>query len=112
MRAPIWCWSDGAGVLPGSLGPGAQGRVVRRRRLLRDCGSRLIITNAKNRYEITYPNFVCVGRHHKRTACTRKAMLLSVVEELVEDFYAEVQLDAELRRPSRRSAPNPLGWLG
>jgi site-specific DNA recombinase len=63
-----------------------------------DCGSRLIITNAKNRYGSIYPYFVCVGRHQKRTECTRKAVLISVVEELIEDFYVDVQIGPELRR--------------
>ncbi|MCW2538731.1 MAG: recombinase family protein [Frankiales bacterium] len=61
------------------------------------CGSRLVITNAKNRYGQIYPYFVCVGRHQKRTSCTRKAILISVVESLVEDFYADVSLDDDLR---------------
>lgn len=62
------------------------------------CGSRLVITNTKNRYGVVHPYFVCVGRHQKRTTCTRKATLISVVEELIEDFYADVQLDDELRQ--------------
>jgi DNA invertase Pin-like site-specific DNA recombinase len=62
-----------------------------------DCGSRLIITNSKNRFGVIYPYFVCVGRHQKRTSCTRKAVLIPAVEELIEDFYAEVQLEPELR---------------
>jgi site-specific DNA recombinase len=63
-----------------------------------DCGSRLIITKAKNRYGAIYPYFVCVGRHQKRTSCTRKALLISTVEELIEDFYADIQLTPELRQ--------------
>ncbi|SDI89756.1 Site-specific DNA recombinase [Frankineae bacterium MT45] len=62
-----------------------------------DCGSRLVITNAKNRHGAVYPYFVCVGRHQKRTPCTRKAMLISVVEALIEDYYDQVQLAPELR---------------
>lgn len=50
-----------------------------------NCGSRLIITNAKNRYGVIYPYYVCLGRHQKRTACTRKAMFVTKIEELVED---------------------------
>ncbi len=61
------------------------------------CGSRLVITYAKNRYGSVYPYFVCVGRHQKRTGCTQKAMLISAVEALIEDFYAEVRLEPELR---------------
>ena len=61
------------------------------------CGSRLIITNARNRYGTLYPYYVCVGRHQKRTDCTRKALLVSVIEELIEDFYADVALSPDLR---------------
>ena len=45
-----------------------------------NCDSRLIITNAKNRYGVIYPYFVCLGRHQKRTACTRKALLVAKIE--------------------------------
>nr|BFF20313.1 hypothetical protein GCM10025730_38340 [Promicromonospora thailandica] len=61
------------------------------------CGSRLIITNAKNPSGTIYPYFVCLGRHQKRTSCTRKAMLVTKLEELVEDYWATVRLAPELR---------------
>ncbi len=63
-----------------------------------NCGSRLIITNAKNRYGAIYPYFICVGRHQKRTPCTHKALLISVVEDLITDYYATVQLAPDLRQ--------------
>jgi site-specific DNA recombinase len=66
------------------------------------CGSRLIVTNSKNRYGVVYPYFVCLGRHQKRTGCTRKAMLITQVEELVEDYYIQVQLAPELRQELER----------
>ena len=62
-----------------------------------NCGSRLIITNAKNRYDVIYPYFVCLGRHQKSTGCTRKALLISKIEKLVEDHWATVRLDPGLR---------------
>ncbi|MGH3904680.1 MAG: recombinase family protein [Pseudonocardiaceae bacterium] len=61
------------------------------------CGSRLIITNAKNRYGVVYPYFVCLGRHMKTTACTRKALLIAKVEKMVEDHWATIRLDPGLR---------------
>jgi site-specific DNA recombinase len=61
------------------------------------CESRLIITNAKNRYGVIYPYFVCLGRHQKRTTCTRKAMLVSTVEKMIEEYWATVRLDPDLR---------------
>ena len=62
-----------------------------------NCGSRYIITNAKNRYGTVYPYFVCLGRHQKRTTCTRKALLVSKIEQLVEEYWATVRLDPTLR---------------
>ncbi|MGH3630851.1 MAG: recombinase family protein [Sciscionella sp.] len=62
-----------------------------------DCGSRLIITNAKNRHGTIYPYFICIGRQMKRTNCTRKAVLIARVEELIEDYWQTVQLDGNLR---------------
>ena len=61
------------------------------------CGSRLIVTMSKNRYGTVYPYFICLGRHSKGNGCTRKAVLISVVEELVEDAYRTIQLDPEAR---------------
>ena len=63
----------------------------------RSCGSRLIITMSKNRYGTVYPYFICVGRHQKRTSCHQKAMLIEVVEGMVEDLYQSVQLTADQR---------------
>ncbi|MEU8717548.1 recombinase family protein [Streptomyces sp. NPDC048663] len=67
------------------------------------CGSRLIITNAKNRHGTVYPYFVCLGRHQKTTACTRKAMLTAKVERLIEEHWATVQLDPALRETLERT---------
>jgi len=57
----------------------------------------LIITNAKNRYGVIYPYFVCLGRHQKSTGCTRKAVLISKIEKMVEAHWATVRLDPKLR---------------
>ena len=57
-----------------------------------ECGSRLIVSNAKNRYNDVYPYFVCAGRHSKRTTCTRQAILIEDVEKLIEDYYERVQI--------------------
>lgn len=63
------------------------------------CGSRLIISNAKNRHGSVYPYFVCAGRHSKRTTCTRQAVLIEMVEKLIEDYYTRVALT-----PTHRTA--------
>lgn len=62
-----------------------------------NCGSRLVITHAKNSKGTIYPYFMCVGRHRKRTDCTRKAMHVYQVEELVVQHYSKVQLDETTR---------------
>ena len=36
------------------------------------CGSRLIVSHAKNRHGTVYPYFICVGRQQKRTDCRNK----------------------------------------
>ena len=56
------------------------------------CGSRLIVSNAKNRHGKVYCYFVCAGRHSKRTTCTRQAILIEDVEHLIEDYYTRVQI--------------------
>ncbi|MDR8020021.1 zinc ribbon domain-containing protein [Nesterenkonia aerolata] len=58
------------------------------------CGSRLMVSNAKNRHGNVYPYFVCSGRHSKRTDCTRGAILIEDVEQLVENYYHHVQITA------------------
>ena len=63
------------------------------------CGSRLIVSNAKNRHGNVYPYFVCSGRHSKRTDCTRGAILIEDVEHMIEDYYQSVQIT-----PARREA--------
>ena len=61
------------------------------------CGSRLVVSNAKNKTGNIYPYFVCSGRHSKRTDCTRQSILISDVEHLVETYYDRVQITATRR---------------
>ncbi|WP_436327144.1 recombinase family protein [Brevibacterium sp. FAM 27836] len=56
------------------------------------CGSRLMVSNAKNRHGNVYPYFVCSGRHSKRTNCTRGAILIEDVEQMIERYYERVQI--------------------
>jgi len=60
-----------------------------------ECGSRLILSNAKNHQGIIYPYFICIGRQQKRTNCGQKAVLVSTVEQLVEDHWQTVQLSPD-----------------
>lgn len=59
------------------------------------CGSRLLVCNAKSSQGTIYPYFVCASRHGGRGDCARQAMLIEEVERLIERFYAKVQLDPE-----------------
>ncbi|NEW30415.1 recombinase family protein [Nocardia cyriacigeorgica] len=61
------------------------------------CGSRLIVTHAKNRRGTVYSYFVCLGRHQKFNDCQRRAVLIERFEELVEEEYKAIQLVSELR---------------
>lgn len=56
-----------------------------------DCESRLLLTHAKNKKGIIYPYFICSGRHRKANDCTRKAMHVDIVEQLIVDHYARIQ---------------------
>ncbi|GAB4086202.1 recombinase family protein [Myceligenerans cantabricum] len=57
-----------------------------------DCGSRLLVTHAKNGKGVVYPYFMCAGRHSKRTNCLRQAMPVADIEQKVEDYYRQVQI--------------------
>ena len=59
------------------------------------CGSRLLVCNAKSSQGTIYPYFVCASRHGGRGDCTRQAMLIEHVERLIERFYARVQISTE-----------------
>lgn len=54
----------------------------------RNCGSRMIISYARSGSGVRYPYFVCAGRHSKREKnCKQKAVLISEVEQQVEQIY-------------------------
>ena len=61
------------------------------------CGSRLMLTNAKNRHGVVYDYFVCIGRHQKRTDCTRQAMRVDAVATVVEKAWIRLRLTYEER---------------
>jgi DNA invertase Pin-like site-specific DNA recombinase len=61
------------------------------------CGSRLIVTYARSSKGSIYPYFVCAGRHSGRTNCTRQAMLIDRVEQLIERYYQSLHIDAQTR---------------
>jgi site-specific DNA recombinase len=60
-----------------------------------DCESRLIVSRTKNRHGTVYPYFVCIGRHQRRTTCTRKAMLIEDIEKKIEAYYGSIRLTPE-----------------
>ena len=60
-----------------------------------NCGSRLLITNARSRSGTIYPYFVCSGRHNKYTDCTFRAVLIETVERQVEALHAHYRLDRD-----------------
>lgn len=61
------------------------------------CSSRLMVTTARNKWGTEYPYLVCSGRVRKITDCTRQAMLVTHIEELIEDEYRSIALNPHLR---------------
>ena len=57
-----------------------------------ECGSRLILSNARGSQGIIYPYFLCSGRHSKRTNCERHAMYVPDVESAVEEYYRTIEI--------------------
>jgi site-specific DNA recombinase len=59
------------------------------------CNSRMIVSVNTNKYGTSYPYFVCLGRHQKRTPCTLKAVRIETVETRVAELYRDRSLTAE-----------------
>lgn len=59
------------------------------------CGSRLVVSHAKNRHGTIYEYFICLGRQQKRTDCRQQAVRIDQTEDAVTDVYAAIQLTAE-----------------
>ncbi|WP_204693292.1 recombinase family protein [Geodermatophilus bullaregiensis] len=70
------------------------------------CGSRLLVDHKTNRHGTRYEYFICAGRHERRTDCRQRALPIDVVEDLVEQEYQTIRLDAaaaaELQRLLRQ----------
>ena len=62
------------------------------------CGSRLIIHNAKARNGQIYPYFVCSYRQRHRTECSFKAVLIDEVDIAIADLYHHIHITPEDRR--------------
>jgi len=59
------------------------------------CGSRLAVTNSRNRHGTVYDYFYCLGRQYNPQSCTWSVVRLRKVEQLVVDHYRTVQLPPE-----------------
>jgi hypothetical protein len=57
-----------------------------------------MISNARSARGLIYPYFVCAGRHAKRTNCTRPAILVDKVEQLVADHYKTIQIPPDVHQ--------------
>ena len=62
-----------------------------------ECGSRMIVTYAKNHAGVVYPYFVCAGRHNKRVPCKLKSVLIDAVERQIEQIYHRYSITPEVR---------------
>ena len=65
------------------------------------CGSRLLVQNAKNGRGVVYPYFVCSRRHRKHD-CDFRAVLIEQVEARLSDLYRHIHLTHEDRRAVER----------
>jgi site-specific DNA recombinase len=61
------------------------------------CGSRLMVTTARNKWGTEYPYLVCSGRTRRVTDCQRQAMPIQLIEELIEDEYRTIAISPQLR---------------
>ena len=59
------------------------------------CGFRMIVSHAKNRWGTIYPYFICLGRQQKRSDCTQKAVLIEDVERFIEEQWESAYLAPE-----------------
>jgi len=59
------------------------------------CGTRLAVTNSRNRHGKVYDYFYCLGRQYDPQSCTRSVVRLRKVEQAVVDHYRTVQLPPE-----------------
>jgi len=75
------------------------------------CGSRLMLTMAKNHRGVVYDYFVCIGRHRKRTSCQRKSMRISVVERAVERSWGRLRISYDERIEATRIIKEQLATL-
>ena len=60
------------------------------------CGARMSIEFCRSKNGDVYPYFYCLGRHSKRNDCQMQTILVSTVEQLVEDHYREIALTPEI----------------
>ena len=65
------------------------------------CGSRLLVQNAKNGRGVVYPYFVCSRRHRKHD-CAFRAVLIEQVETRMSDLYHRIHLTHEDREAVER----------
>lgn len=66
-----------------------------------ECDSRLIVHHSTNRAGVSYPYFICVGRHQKRTGCTMSAVSIHEAERQIENLYKLVALTPKMAEQTR-----------
>ena len=61
----------------------------------KQCGSRMLLTNAKSCSGNIYPYFICAGRHrtkYKDKICDMKAILIDAVEYQMEKIFEQITI--------------------
>lgn len=75
------------------------------------CGARLIVTNARSRSGQIYPYFTCIGRQRNPGSCTQRAVGIERVEQAIEEHYATVELNRELRLQTEQTILEQIASL-
>ncbi|MCU1471687.1 MAG: recombinase family protein [Glaciihabitans sp.] len=72
------------------------------------CGSRLVVQLSKNRHDVVYDYFMCVGRHLKRNDCVQPVVPIHVVEDKIVDRYKSIALSPTFRGMLERQLTDEL----
>ena len=78
----------------------------------KQCGSRLGVMNAKNKYGTIYPYFYCLGKQEHRTGCTQRTVRIEQVEERVAVLWEGERLTETERAQLEAFIRSELAGLG
>ena len=62
-----------------------------------NCGSRLIIHNAKSKSGAIYPYFICSAKHNKTNDCRQRSLLIDEIADKIAELYSRISFTKEFR---------------